>query len=50
MIADIAAMSNSAERLSIIKDSDVMNKDTLAKVRMPNRDGFIDLYPRKSSA
>jgi cytochrome c len=31
----------------IIKDTDVMNKDTLAKVQMPNRDGFIDLYPRK---
>jgi cytochrome c len=31
----------------IIKDTDVMNKETLAKVRMPNRDGFIELYPRK---
>ena len=31
----------------IIKDTDVMNKDTLVKVQMPNRDGFIDLYPRK---
>jgi len=31
----------------IIKETDVMNKDTLAKVQMPNRDGFIDLYPRK---
>jgi cytochrome c len=31
----------------IIRDGDVMNKDTLAKVQMPNRDGFIDLYPRK---
>jgi mono/diheme cytochrome c family protein len=31
----------------IIKDGDVMNKDTLVKVAMPNRDGFIPLYPNK---
>ena len=31
----------------IIKDGDVMNKDTLVKVAMPNRDGFIPLYPAK---
>jgi cytochrome c len=31
----------------LIKDGDVMNKDTLVKVQMPNRDGFIDLYPGK---
>ena len=31
----------------IIKDTDVLNKDTIMKVQMPNRDGFIDLYPRK---
>ena len=31
----------------LIKDGDVMNKDTLMKVQMPNRDGFIDLYPNK---
>ena len=31
----------------IIKDADVLNKDTLMKVQMPNRDGFIDLYPNK---
>ena len=31
----------------IVKDGDVMNKDTIMQVRMPNRDGFIDLYPGK---
>ena len=31
----------------IIKDADVMNKDTIMKVQMPNRDGFVDLYPGK---
>ena len=31
----------------VIKDGDVLNKDTLPKVRMPNRDGFIELYPNK---
>ena len=31
----------------IIKDTDVLNKDTIMKVQMPNRDGFIDLYPGK---
>jgi cytochrome c len=31
----------------IIKDTDVLNKDTIMKVQMPNRDGFIDLYPNK---
>jgi S-disulfanyl-L-cysteine oxidoreductase SoxD len=31
----------------IIKDTDVLNKDTIVKVQMPNRDGFIDLYPGK---
>jgi mono/diheme cytochrome c family protein len=31
----------------IIKDGDTMNKDTLAKVAMPNRDGFIQMYPTK---
>ena len=31
----------------IVKDGEVLNKDTLAKVRMPNRDGFIELYPNK---
>ena len=29
------------QRNGIIQASDVMNQDTLAKVRMPNRDGFI---------
>jgi cytochrome c len=31
----------------IIGENDVMNKDTLAKVRMPNRDAFISRYPDK---
>ena len=31
----------------IIKDTDVLNSDTIMKVQMPNRDGFIDLYPGK---
>jgi cytochrome c len=31
----------------IVKDGEVLNKDTLPKVRMPNRDGFIELYPNK---
>lgn len=29
----------------IIKEGDVMNKDTLPKVEMPNRDAFIMAYP-----
>lgn len=29
----------------IIGEKDVINKDTLPKVRMPNRDGFINAYP-----
>jgi cytochrome c len=31
----------------VVKDGEAMNKDTLAKVRMPNRDGFTELYPNK---
>ena len=31
----------------VIGESDVMNADTLPKVRMPNRDGFIVVYPAK---
>jgi S-disulfanyl-L-cysteine oxidoreductase SoxD len=31
----------------IIGENDVMNKGTLAKVRMPNRDGFVSRYPDK---
>ena len=31
----------------LVKDDAVLNKDTLMKVQMPNRDGFIDLYPNK---
>ena len=30
----------------IIGESDVMNAQTLPKVRMPNRDGFIPRFPR----
>jgi len=29
----------------IIEEGDVMNKDTLPKVMMPNRDGFVSAYP-----
>ncbi len=31
----------------IIGESDVMNAETLPKVRMPNRDGFVSKYPEK---
>jgi cytochrome c len=31
----------------IMKDGEVLNKDTIMKVPMPNRDGFVDLYPNK---
>jgi hypothetical protein len=31
----------------IIGDNDVMNAETLPKVKMPNRDGFVSLYPDK---
>ena len=31
----------------IIGENDVMNEETLPKVRMPNRDGFISKYPEK---
>jgi mono/diheme cytochrome c family protein len=31
----------------IIGDNDVMNAETLPKVKMPKRDGFISMYPRK---
>jgi cytochrome c len=31
----------------VIGENEVMNKDTLAKVKMPNRDGFISRYPDK---
>jgi S-disulfanyl-L-cysteine oxidoreductase SoxD len=31
----------------IIGDDDVMNAETLPKVKMPNRDGFIPRYPEK---
>ena len=29
----------------IIAEDDVMNKDTLPKVEMPNKDGFVNAYP-----
>ncbi|HLF10888.1 MAG TPA: cytochrome c [Gammaproteobacteria bacterium] len=32
----------------IIDDDDVMNARTLARVRMPNRDGFILAYPQRA--
>ena len=31
----------------IIGENDAMNAEMLPKVRMPNRDGFIPLYPSK---
>ena len=31
----------------VIGDNEVMNKDTLPTVRMPNRDGFVSRYPDK---
>jgi cytochrome c len=31
----------------IIKDDEVMNAQTLPKVKMPNRDGFIPRFPEK---
>jgi mono/diheme cytochrome c family protein len=31
----------------IIGENDVMNADTLPKVKMPNRDGFVSRYPDK---
>jgi S-disulfanyl-L-cysteine oxidoreductase SoxD len=31
----------------IIGENDVMDADTLPKVRMPNRDGFVSRYPDK---
>ncbi len=31
----------------LIKEGDVLNKETIVKVQMPNRDGFIDVYPAK---
>jgi S-disulfanyl-L-cysteine oxidoreductase SoxD len=31
----------------IIGENDTMNAETLPRVRMPNRDGFIPLYPGK---
>ena len=31
----------------IIGENDTMNADTLPKVHMPNRDGFVSMYPTK---
>jgi S-disulfanyl-L-cysteine oxidoreductase SoxD len=31
----------------IITDEDVINAETLPKVRMQNRDGFVSRYPEK---
>ncbi len=42
-----AAVAYMLSMNGIIKDTDVLNKDTIMKVQMPNKDGFIDLYPRK---
>ena len=32
----------------IIKEGDEMNASTLARVRMPNRDGFVVMYPERA--
>jgi mono/diheme cytochrome c family protein len=34
-------------RNKVIGESDVMNAQTLPKVEMPNRDGFVSRYPEK---
>jgi len=31
----------------LMKEGEVLNKDTIMKIQMPNRDGFINLYPQK---
>jgi hypothetical protein len=31
----------------IIGENDVLNRETLPKVQMPNRDGFVSRYPDK---
>jgi cytochrome c len=31
----------------LMKEGDVLNRDTIMKIQMPNRDGFINLYPNK---
>jgi cytochrome c len=31
----------------VIGESEVMNAETLPKVKMPNRDGFVSRYPEK---
>ena len=34
----------------IIREQDVMNAETLPKVKMPNRDNFVPVYPWKPMA
>jgi len=34
-------------RNKIIGENDVINAETLPKVQMPNRDGFVSRYPDK---
>jgi cytochrome c len=34
-------------RNKVIGDDEVMNAETLGKVKMPNRDGFVSRYPEK---
>ncbi len=31
----------------IIGENDVMSRETLPRVKMPNRDGFINAYPNR---
>lgn len=42
-----AAVAYILQLNGLMKDGDVLNKDTIMKVQMPNRDGFINLYPNK---
>jgi mono/diheme cytochrome c family protein len=45
---EVYAVSAYILRLNgVIGDNDVMNATTLPKVAMPNRDGFVPLYPNK---
>jgi len=44
------ARLNAKDKLAlnkIIREDDVMNAETLPKVKMPNREGFISKYPEK---
>ncbi|HEX5278951.1 MAG TPA: cytochrome c [Micropepsaceae bacterium] len=42
-----AAVAYIFELNGLMKDGDVLNKESIMKIQMPNRDGFINLYPNK---